>query len=79
MFERSSKVGSELSPWAIKKWLKGKSNKHNDKRLQLEADILRQLSHPNIIGFRAFTKGEDGKPCLAMEVLDMSLGIYRVN
>ncbi|KYQ49190.1 Lymphokine-activated killer T-cell-originated protein kinase [Trachymyrmex zeteki] len=74
MFERSSKVGSELSPWAIKKWLKGKSNKHNDKRLQLEADILRQLSHPNIIGFRAFTKGEDGKPCLAMEVLDMSLG-----
>ncbi|KYM75760.1 PREDICTED: lymphokine-activated killer T-cell-originated protein kinase [Atta cephalotes] len=74
MFERSSKVGSELSPWAVKKWLKEKSNERNNKNLRLEADVLRQLNHPNIIGFRAFTKGEDGKSCLAMEVLDMSLG-----
>ncbi|KYN15741.1 PREDICTED: lymphokine-activated killer T-cell-originated protein kinase [Trachymyrmex cornetzi] len=74
MFERSSKVGRELSPWAVKKRLKGKSNKRNDKNLKLEADVLRQLNHPNIIGFRAFTKGADGKSCLAMEALDMSLG-----
>ncbi|XP_018340193.1 PREDICTED: lymphokine-activated killer T-cell-originated protein kinase [Trachymyrmex septentrionalis] len=75
MFERSSKVGSEpCSPWAVKKWLRGKSSESNDKKLQLEADVLRQLNHPNIIGFRAFTKGADGKSCLAMEALDMSLG-----
>lgn len=79
MLERSPKVGSVRSPWAVKKWLKGRSNETTDGRLRLEADVLRQLNHPNIIGFRAFAKGADGKPCLAMEALDMSLGIYRIN
>ncbi|XP_011635596.1 lymphokine-activated killer T-cell-originated protein kinase [Pogonomyrmex barbatus] len=74
MLERSPKVGSIRSPWAVKKWLKGKCNDANEGRLRLEADVLRQLNHPNIVGFRAFTKGADGKPCLAMEALDMSLG-----
>ncbi|KAL0120142.1 hypothetical protein PUN28_008061 [Cardiocondyla obscurior] len=74
MLERSPKVGSIRSPWAVKKWLKGRSNETNNGRLRLEADVLRQLNHPNIVGFRAFTKGADGKPCLAMEALDMSLG-----
>lgn len=77
MLERSPKVGSIRSPWAVKKWLKGKSDAANDGRLRLEADVLRQLNHPNIVGFRAFTNGADGKPCLAMEALDMSLGIYK--
>lgn len=77
MLERSPKVGFVRSPWAVKKWLKGKSNKVNNGRLQLEAEVLRRLNHPNIVGFRAFTKGVDGKPCLAMEALDMSLGIYQ--
>lgn len=79
MLERSPKVGFTRSPWAVKKWLKGRNNKETNKRLQLEADVLRQLNHPNIVGFRAFTKGADGKPCLAMEALDMSLGIYKIN
>lgn len=77
MLERSPKVGFVRSPWAVKKWLKGKSNEVNNGRLQLEAEVLRRLNHPNIVGFRAFTKGVDGKPCLAMEALDMSLGIYQ--
>ncbi|XP_029174190.1 lymphokine-activated killer T-cell-originated protein kinase [Nylanderia fulva] len=74
MMQRSPKVGSIRSPWAVKKWIKGRNNEINNKRLQLEADVLRQLNHPNIVGFRAFTKGLDGKPCLAMEALEMSLG-----
>ncbi|XP_072749569.1 lymphokine-activated killer T-cell-originated protein kinase isoform X1 [Anoplolepis gracilipes] len=74
MLERSPKIGFARSPWAVKKWLKGRNNEVNNGRLRLEADVLRRLNHPNIIGFRAFTTGADGKPCLAMEALDMSLG-----
>ncbi|XP_025268834.1 lymphokine-activated killer T-cell-originated protein kinase isoform X2 [Camponotus floridanus] len=74
MLERSPKVGLARSPWAVKKWLKGKNNDENNGRLRLEADVLRRLNHPNIVGFRAFTTGVDGKVCLAMEALDMSLG-----
>jgi len=75
MMQRSPKVGRfARSPWAIKKWMKGKNNDVNNSYLRLEADILRQLNHPNIVGFRAFTTGSDGKSCLAMEVVDMSLG-----
>lgn len=77
MLERSPKVGLALSPWAVKKWLKGRNNEVNNGRLRLEADVLRQLNHPNIVGFRAFITGVDGKPCLAMEALDTSLGIYK--
>lgn len=77
MLERSPKVGLARSPWAVKKWLKGRNNEVNNGRLRLEADVLRQLNHPNIVGFRAFTTGVDGKPCLAMEALDTSLGIYK--
>lgn len=76
MLERSPKVGLVRSPWAVKKWLKGRNNEVNNGRLRLEADVLRRLNHPNIVGFRAFTTGIDGKLCLAMEALDMSLGIY---
>ncbi|XP_014472888.1 PREDICTED: lymphokine-activated killer T-cell-originated protein kinase isoform X3 [Dinoponera quadriceps] len=74
MLERSPKIGCIRSPWAIKKLLKGRNNEASDGRLRLEADFLRQLEHPNIVGFRAFTAGADGKPCLVMEALDISLG-----
>ncbi|KYN01398.1 Lymphokine-activated killer T-cell-originated protein kinase, partial [Cyphomyrmex costatus] len=74
-FERSSKADSQvLTPWAVKKLLNGRSETIIDERLHFEAEILRQLDHPNVIGFRAFIKGVDGKPCLAMEALDTSLG-----
>ncbi|XP_058791465.1 lymphokine-activated killer T-cell-originated protein kinase [Phymastichus coffea] len=74
-FQRSPKVGFTRSPWAIKKRNKNvmKDSKYNA-RIQLEADILRKLSHPNIVGFRALTYSSDGEPCLAMEKLEISLG-----
>ncbi|PSN34197.1 Phosphoenolpyruvate phosphomutase [Blattella germanica] len=43
-------------------------------RLKDEADILQRLNHPNIVGFRAFVKAEDGRDCLAMEECDTSIG-----
>ncbi|XP_048842268.1 lymphokine-activated killer T-cell-originated protein kinase homolog isoform X1 [Brienomyrus brachyistius] len=58
------------SPWAIKKisskCVKTKQNIYQ-KRLCEEAEILKDLHHPNIIGFRALTTAKDGSQCLAME------------
>nr|XP_003708180.1 PREDICTED: lymphokine-activated killer T-cell-originated protein kinase [Megachile rotundata] len=73
--ERSPKVGFIRSPWAIKKRNRKieESEKYNE-RIRFEADVLRNLNHPNIVGFRAFTEVTDGEPCLAMEKLDASLG-----
>ncbi|XP_034948738.1 lymphokine-activated killer T-cell-originated protein kinase [Chelonus insularis] len=73
--ERSPKVGFARSPWAIKKRnSKDIKDVNLDKRIKLEADILKALNHPNIIGFRALTLSKTGAPCLAMEQLDQSLG-----
>ena len=58
---RKTRTTSTQSPWAIKKCLKGRTDKTYSQRLAAEADILRNLSHPNIVGFRAFTKSEDGR------------------
>ncbi|TRY88939.1 hypothetical protein DNTS_008509 [Danionella cerebrum] len=59
-----------LSPWAIKK-ISSKCEKNQasvyQKRLCEEAMVLKELNHPNIVGFRAFTKSNDGSECLAME------------
>ncbi len=44
-------------------------------RLEKEAAILRTLNHPNIIGFRGFTKTvQDGPKNLVMEDGNESLG-----
>lgn len=58
------------SPWAIKKISSKCANIHKNvyqKRLCEEAEILKELQHPNIVGFRAFTTAKDGSKCLAME------------
>lgn len=54
---------SSGSPWAIKKCLKDKvkTDKTYATRLAAEAEVLRSLSHPNIVGFRSFTKADDGR------------------
>lgn len=72
---RSPRVGGIRSPWALKRTfpVKGK-NAVIGKRLRDEANILKKISHPNIVGFRAFTKMGDGRPCLAMEACENSLG-----
>lgn len=62
--------GGYRSPWAVKKVAKRFANQeHQDfsKRLLEEANILKKLEHPNIIGFRTLTKSVDGTWCLAME------------
>ncbi|XP_053564882.1 lymphokine-activated killer T-cell-originated protein kinase [Bombina bombina] len=69
LMKRSPK-GSSHSPWAVKKINKGcdKFSKNiYEKRLNDEANILKNLQHPNIVGYRAFTKSKDGNMCLAME------------
>jgi len=46
-----------------------------EERICLEAELLRQLEHPNIIGFRGFAKGGDeNASILAMELGGKSLG-----
>lgn len=73
--ERSTLANKIQSPWAIKKLLKSQTtNKQITARLKEEAEILRSLNHPNIVGFRAFVKGPDGKDCLAMEECTTCLG-----
>ncbi|XP_056419728.1 lymphokine-activated killer T-cell-originated protein kinase [Hyla sarda] len=69
LMKRSPK-GLSRSPWAVKKVNKqcDKSSKNlYEKRLNEEAKILKNLQHPNIIGYRGLTKTTDGSLCLAME------------
>ncbi|XP_071442722.1 lymphokine-activated killer T-cell-originated protein kinase [Hetaerina americana] len=74
--ERSPKVGCIRSPWAIKRVIHRNSTSRKSRassgneisgRLCKEAEILKSLDHPNIVGFRAFTKSVDGRFTLAME------------
>lgn len=75
--QRSPISNKENSPWAIKKLLK-KDNlncrKVLNSRVQNEAEILRKLNHPNIVGFRAFAREKDGRNVLAMEECPNCLG-----
>lgn len=73
--KRSPLRNANRSPWAIKKITK-RFNTHTEikNRLCVEAEILRKLTHPNIIGFRGFLRSESGDDCLAMEECDVSLG-----
>ncbi|XP_040286884.1 lymphokine-activated killer T-cell-originated protein kinase isoform X1 [Bufo bufo] len=69
LMKRSPK-GLSHSPWAVKKVNKqcDKSSKNlYEQRLNDEAKILKNLQHPNIIGYRGLTKTNDGSLCLAME------------
>ncbi|XP_078255768.1 lymphokine-activated killer T-cell-originated protein kinase homolog [Rhinoraja longicauda] len=67
---KRSPTGKSNSPWAVKK-INTKCNVKQKsvylERLQIEAKRLKDLEHPNIVGYRAFTKANDGTPCLAME------------
>lgn len=74
--KRSPHLNKFRSPWAIKKLVKkiSRNSKEHRKRLTVEAEVLRQLDHPHIVGFRGVFKGSDGEPCLAMEECDKSLG-----
>lgn len=66
-----NRVGKlNASPWAVKKINSKCASKQVDvyqMRLNEEAEILRGIDHPNIVGFRAFATAKDGSKCLAME------------
>ncbi|XP_068042760.1 lymphokine-activated killer T-cell-originated protein kinase-like [Anomalospiza imberbis] len=62
--------GLSRSPWAVKKINSGCSQSQRSlfqQRLREEAETLRNLQHPNIVGYRALTEAPDGSLCLAME------------
>ncbi|NXG70303.1 TOPK kinase, partial [Baryphthengus martii] len=67
---KRSPQGLSRSPWAVKK-INSKCNRSQQsiyqERLNEEAKILKNLQHPNIVGYRAFTEANDGSMCLAME------------
>nr|XP_036880629.1 lymphokine-activated killer T-cell-originated protein kinase isoform X2 [Manis javanica] len=67
---KRSPRGLSHSPWAVKK-INLRCDDHYQsiyqKRLTSEAKILKDLHHPNIVGYRAFTEATDGSLCLAME------------
>ena len=67
LYERSPKAGSVRSPWAMKKIMKRHASSALGKKMEDEAKVLKSLSHPNIIGYRAFKKGPDGAHTLVME------------
>ena len=75
LMNRSPRSGGYRSPWAVKKVAQRFSGKRSDisQRLLSEAQILKDLYHPNIVGYRAFTKSVDGSLCLAMERAEHSL------
>jgi len=67
LYERSPKAGAVRSPWAMKKIMKRHASSALGKKMEDEAKVLKSLSHPNIIGYRAFKKGPDGAHTLVME------------
>jgi len=68
LYERSPRNNVIRSPWAIKKLNKRISIKSEyAKRLEEEAEILKKLQHPNIIGYRGFKRSDDGTLILATE------------
>lgn len=70
---RSPRAGQIRSPWALKMLNKRvKPNKVYTDRLKAEAALLQRMSHPNIVGFRAFSK--DKILYLGMEACDISVG-----
>ncbi|KAM4521432.1 lymphokine-activated killer T-cell-originated protein kinase homolog [Odontesthes bonariensis] len=68
LMDRVGKLNA--SPWAVKKINSKCASKQTSvyqKRLNEEAEVLKGISHPNIVGFRAFATAKDGSKCLAME------------
>lgn len=81
LLERSPMGCGDLrSPWAIKKTVQVADTTIDEPdhdlyvaRIQYEAEILKKLSHPNIIGYRAYGQNSPGDAYLAMEKANQSL------
>lgn len=66
-YSRSPSGEKFRSPWAVKKVNKRHALSEFGDRLEDEAKVLKALSHPNIIGFRGFSRRKDGTHALLME------------
>ncbi|XP_053698236.1 lymphokine-activated killer T-cell-originated protein kinase homolog isoform X2 [Sabethes cyaneus] len=75
--KRAPSKNCNKSPWAIK-MLSRRNTPEGAKlfgqRLTDEATILRQLDHPNIVGYRGFDSLDAGQEYIAMEYCNTSLG-----
>lgn len=60
-WDRSGRRDIEQSPWALKKAFKEYSRPLITKRMEIEANILKKMDHPNIVGFRAYMKSDTGR------------------
>lgn len=59
--DRSPLNNTAQSPWALKKANKQQATLHFQDRIEKEAEILKELKHPNIVGFRGISKTADGR------------------
>ncbi|KAH8266960.1 hypothetical protein KR026_012120 [Drosophila bipectinata] len=75
--DRSPRLGQARSPWAVKRITQNPRIKRDpvfNERIMYEAQILRKLKHPNIVGFRGLVTGPEGASTLVLEVCNTSLG-----
>ncbi|EDV46518.1 lymphokine-activated killer T-cell-originated protein kinase [Drosophila erecta] len=75
--DRSPRLGEIRSPWAVKRITQNMRVKKDtlfNERIVHEADILRKLKHPNIVGFRGVVTNDEGINTLALEMCTTSLG-----
>jgi len=68
LYQRSPAVGApQPSPWAVKKVNRRHAESQFGQRLAEEAEVLRSLTHPNIIQYKGWKPGGDGVHALMME------------
>ncbi|KAH8304630.1 hypothetical protein KR018_004444 [Drosophila ironensis] len=75
--DRSPRHGQVRSPWAVKRVTRNTRIRRDplyNERILHEAQILRKLEHPNIVGFRGVVTSSDGTDTLALEMCSTSLG-----
>ncbi|KAH8419738.1 hypothetical protein KR009_002004 [Drosophila setifemur] len=75
--DRSPRHGQVRSPWAVKRITENTRARKDpiyNERIVREAQILRKLQHPNIVGFRGMLSGPEGVDTLALEMCSTSLG-----
>ncbi|KAH8245042.1 hypothetical protein KR032_004281 [Drosophila birchii] len=75
--DRSPRQGQFRSPLAVKRITQNTLIKKDpvfNNRIVYEAEILRKLQHPNIVGFRGVVSTAEGVDNLALELCSTSLG-----
>ena len=75
--DRSPREGRPRSPWVLKKAnvspLMVRERRRVERTLEHESLMLAAMDHPNIVGFRAAQRLNDGHLCIALEHCEVSL------